>query len=111
MREGRHEKYTRDEWGRYRHPFAGESPSVSSIHYPDSHTFSVKLRTDEKRHKEFKDTASLLDLEKKNSSWSTVIRQLRKQVFRAFGVNQATVPTTYQTTIDSFYELLYVGEV
>ena len=43
VKQGSHESNTRDENGNFKHPFLHESPDVTSIHYPDSNTFSVKI--------------------------------------------------------------------
>ena len=43
VKQGSHESNTRDEDGNFKHPFLHESPDVTTILYPDSKTFSIKI--------------------------------------------------------------------
>ena len=41
--QGKHEELTRDEHGKFKHPFLSQASDVSSIYYPDSKSLSIKL--------------------------------------------------------------------
>jgi len=40
---GAHSEHTRTESGEFKHPFLTESKEVTTIHYPDSKTYSLRL--------------------------------------------------------------------
>ena len=50
VKQGSHESNTRDENGNFKHPFLHESPDVTTIIYPESNTFSIKIEDSRTSH-------------------------------------------------------------
>ena len=106
VKQGSHESNTRDENGNFKHPFLHESPDVTTIIYPDSKTFSMKIQDTRTSHPADVAETDSLELELQGLSH-------RNWTESAWGFfSRFLAGTTYTVgAMENLYDLQYFGTI